>query len=129
MVPPMARLLFSNHAYPDMRGSRLFDSRGPTLGEKSTPRDPNRSLLHQQQELCRSNSLEKLPEYAKGGRARSNRVPHHGSTTPPPGRCPAQEQPRRKRPSAFTLCYKVGGPSALPPCFEPVDPRERDENV
>ncbi len=35
---------------------------------------------------------------------------------------------KRNRPSAFTLCYKVTGPFALPPRFEPVDPRERDEN-
>jgi len=28
----------------------------------------------------------------------------------------------------FTLYYKVNDPSALPPRFEPVDPRERDGN-
>src|SRR5208337_2803592 len=47
---------------------------------------------------------------------------------PTPERCPRQEPLGRNRPSAFTLCYKVSGPSALPPRFEPVDPRERDEN-
>ncbi len=39
-----------------------------------------------------------------------------------------QEPPGRNRPSAFTLCYKVSGPTALPPRFEPVDLRERYEN-
>src|SRR5208282_3073565 len=43
-------------------------------------------------------------------------------------RCPRQEPLGRNWPPAFTLCYKVSGPSALPPRFEPVDPRERDEN-
>jgi len=28
----------------------------------------------------------------------------------------------------FTLCYKVSGPSALPPCFERVAETEKDEN-
>ena len=41
---------------------------------------------------------------------------------------PRQEPPGRNRPSAFPLCYKVSGPSALPPRFEPVDLRERYEN-
>jgi len=40
------------------------------------------------------------------------------------GSCPRQEPLERNRPPAFTLCYKVSGPSALPPRFEPVDPRE-----
>src|SRR5208337_3552764 len=47
---------------------------------------------------------------------------------PHPERCPRQEPLGRNRPAAFTLYYKVSGPSALPPRFEPVDPRERDEN-
>jgi len=47
---------------------------------------------------------------------------------PTPERCPRQEPLGRNRPSAFTLCYKVSGPSALPSRFEPVDPRERDGN-
>ena len=48
--------------------------------------------------------------------------------TPIPERCPRQEPLGRNRSTAFTLCYKVSGLSALPPRFEPVDPRERDEN-
>ncbi len=43
-------------------------------------------------------------------------------------RCPRQEPLGRHWPAAFTLCYKVSGLSALPPRFEPVDPRERDGN-
>ena len=48
---------------------------------------------------------------------------------PTPERCPRQEPLGRNRPPAFTLCYKVSGPSALPPRFGPVDPRERDEMI
>ena len=33
---------------------------------------------------------------------------------PTPERCPRQEPLGRNRPAAFTLCYKVSGPSALP---------------
>jgi hypothetical protein len=43
-------------------------------------------------------------------------------------RCPRQAPLGRNRLAAFTLCYKVSGPSALPPHFEPVDQRERDGN-
>src|SRR5208283_3271898 len=39
-----------------------------------------------------------------------------------------QEGPKRNRPPAFTLCYKVSGPSAHLPRFEPEDLMERDEN-
>src|SRR5271157_160638 len=39
-----------------------------------------------------------------------------------------QEPLGRNRPPAFTLCYKVSGPSPLPPRFEPVDQMERDGN-
>jgi hypothetical protein len=45
---------------------------------------------------------------------------------PTPERRPRQEPLGRNRPTTFTLCYKVSGPSAIPPRFEPVDPRERD---
>ena len=48
---------------------------------------------------------------------------------PTPERCPRQEPLGRDRPSAFTLCYKVSGPSALPPRFEPVDPRKGMEMI
>jgi len=41
---------------------------------------------------------------------------------------PRQEPLGRNRSTAFTLCYKASGPSALPPRFEPVDLRERYEN-
>ena len=41
---------------------------------------------------------------------------------------PRQEPLGRNRSTAFTLCYKASGLSALPPRFEPVDPRERNEN-
>jgi len=37
-----------------------------------------------------------------------------GKHAPTPERCPRQEPLGRNRPSAFTLCYKVSGPSALP---------------
>ncbi len=47
---------------------------------------------------------------------------------PTPERCPRQEPLGRNRPPAFTLCYKVSGPSALPPRLEPVDQMERDGN-
>ena len=56
------------------------------------------------------------------------RVRHHGSTPLHPSAGPRQEPLGQNRPTAFTLCYKVGGPSALPPRFEPVDPMERDGN-
>ena len=42
--------------------------------------------------------------------------------------CRRQEPLGRNRPAAFTLCYKVNRPSAFLPRFEPVDPREKDEN-
>jgi hypothetical protein len=45
---------------------------------------------------------------------------------PTPERCPRQEPLGRNRPPTLTQCYKVSGPSALPPRFEPVDPMERD---
>src|SRR5208337_4803829 len=47
---------------------------------------------------------------------------------PTPERCPRHEPPGRNRLPAFTLCYKVSGPCALPTRIEPVDPRERDGN-
>jgi hypothetical protein len=48
---------------------------------------------------------------------------------PTPERCPRQEPLGRNRPPAFTLCYKVSGPSGLPPRFEPVDPRKEMEMI
>jgi hypothetical protein len=48
---------------------------------------------------------------------------------PTPECCSRQEPRGRKWPTAFTLCYKVSGPSALPPRFEPVDPRKGMEMI
>src|SRR5208283_3408448 len=74
------------------------------------------------------NHAGETPGICQGRTGATEPGPASWKHAPTHERCSRQEPLGRNRPSAFTLCYKASGPSALPPRFEPVDPRERDEN-
>ena len=57
-----------------------------------------------------------FPQVFRHERTLANRLreTNHGSTAPPPERCPRQEPLGRNGPPAFTLCHRAGGPSRAP---------------
>ena len=57
-----------------------------------------------------------FPQVFRHERTLANRLreTNHGSTAPPPERCPRQEPLGRNGPSAFTLCHRAGGPCRAP---------------
>ena len=57
-----------------------------------------------------------FPQVFRHERTLANRLreTNHGSTAPPPERCPRQEPLGRNGPPAFTLCHRAGGPCRAP---------------
>ena len=57
-----------------------------------------------------------FPQVFRHERTLANRLreTNHGSTAPPPERCPRQEPLGRNGPPAFTLCHRAGGPFRAP---------------
>src|SRR5208283_1250482 len=53
-----------------------------------------------------------FPQVFRHERTLANRLreTNHGSTAPPPERCPRQEPLGRNGPPAFTLCHRASGP-------------------